>query len=134
MGILIVVYVGSYCVNSASGGYWMKPDRDGKDKWSMGMSMTTAIMFQPAIGYHTPFGGDLVGTVYAPLIRLDRRYFHPTHYLSDDGIFEWAGSLPISQIHPSFRSEVQKERSERAAKTGSEPAAAGQPATRSESK
>lgn len=98
------------------------------------MSATTAILFQPAFGYHTPFGGDLIGSIYAPLIRLDRRFFHQTYYLSDDGIFEWAASLPISQVHPAFRSEVQKERAEATANAEREPVAAGQPATRSESK
>lgn len=128
-GILLAVYVGSYWVNSASGGYWMKPDRDGRDRWSTGMSATTAILFQPAIGYHTPFGGDLIGSVYAPLIRLDRHYFRPTHYLTDDGVFEWAASLPISQIHPSFRDEAQKEREESPRKSETKPNANTAPQT-----
>jgi len=85
------------------------------------MSATTAILFQPAIGYYTPFGCDLIGTVFAPLIRLDRRYFHPTHYLTDDGVFEWAASVPISEIHPSFREESRKEREESSRKSESKP-------------
>ena len=81
----------------------MQPERDVRDKYSTGLSMPTAIMFQPAVGYHTPYHGDLIGKLYAPLIYLDRKCFHPTRYLSDDCTWEWIQSLPKEKLHPSHR-------------------------------
>ena len=81
----------------------MQPERDGRDKYLSGMSIHSAILFQPAVGYHTPYHGDLIGKLYAPLIYLDRKYFHQTRYLTDDGTWEWIQSLPKEEIHPSQR-------------------------------
>jgi hypothetical protein len=111
----------------------MKPDRDGRDKYSMGLSMPNAVMFQPRVGYHTPFGGEILGMFYAPLIRLDRRFFHPTRYLSDEGTWEWAQSLPIDGMHPSFREEAREFRSDTALANESEQVADDQLFARDES-
>ncbi len=88
----------------------MKLERDGRNRWRSGMSITDAILFQPRFGYHPPFGGDVVGTLYAPLIRLDRRWVHPTRYITDKGTFEWAQAFPLDEIHPQFREEIRKDR------------------------
>ena len=103
----MVVYVVTYAVNSSLGGYWMKPKRDTHDCHVYGLSMSTAINWQPRVGYQTCFVTDGMGYFYWTLIRLDRRLFHPTHYLSDNNGLEWCESLPIASIHPQFRQEAE---------------------------
>lgn len=110
--LLPVLYVLSYTINSACGGYWMKPVLDKRDRYSEdfgGLAMPTAIHWQPAVGYFALGKRDLIGTFYSPLIKLDRRHIHPTKYMSDS-IFDWANGLAIEKIHPEFRDETRKAR------------------------
>ena len=30
---LLAIYLGSYIINSACGGYWLQPERDGVQRW-----------------------------------------------------------------------------------------------------
>lgn len=102
-GALLVLYAGSYVLNSSLGGYWNKPERDGHDRWVFGLSIHTAILWQPRIGYWAPFRSDCVGAFYSPLVRIDRWLFHPTHYLTDPDIGEWTITLTPKDFHPRFR-------------------------------
>lgn len=43
-------YILSYSMNSALGGYWGRPETDGHDRYSFGLAMPTAILWQPRWG------------------------------------------------------------------------------------
>jgi len=91
-------------VNSLRGGYWLKPERDGKHRYSMGLSMHTAILWQPAHGYCARYNSDFLGTFYMPLVALDRAWIHHTMYVTDDSTFEWINhKARPADIHPRFR-------------------------------
>jgi hypothetical protein len=104
LAICIFVYVFSYGVNSFFGGYWLVPERDGKDKYSFGLSITDAILWQPRFGHEALGDFDLAGILYTPLIKFDRKFIHPTMYLSDE-TFQKISSFRISQVHPHWRDE-----------------------------
>ena len=70
----LFIYVSIYLVNSFLGGYWTVPERDGRDKYSFGLSITDAILWQPRFGHESLGHWDYAGAVFVPLIRLDRRF------------------------------------------------------------
>jgi hypothetical protein len=120
-GILlaIAIYVVAYVLNSATGGYWMIPGRDGRMRFKSelgGLSMTVAIMWQPRFGHNALGQLDYLGAFFDPLISLDRAWIHPTHYMIDDGFDAWLKDLSPSRVHPQFREEFIRKR----AKTASE--------------
>ncbi|RRJ95494.1 hypothetical protein Ga0100231_015515 [Opitutaceae bacterium TAV4] len=101
LAILAGLYAASYCINTALGGYWMKPVGDGKDKYASGLSMPTAIIWQPRFGYATPFQKDKIGWFYLPLITLDRSVIHKTRYLTNSEDEQWLFSEEASKYaHP----------------------------------
>jgi hypothetical protein len=104
--LLGVLYVGTYLWNRGSGGYWIYPERDGRDRWSFGLSMHTAILWQPRFGYWSPYKADFLGMLYSPMIRMDRAYFHPSHYVSDPEYFAWMNATEVVDWHPRFHAEV----------------------------
>ncbi len=61
LGSLALLYLGSFMLNSRFGGYWNKPERDGHDRWSYGLSMHTAVLWQPRFGYWAPYISDGLG-------------------------------------------------------------------------
>ena len=103
MGALI--FVASYIPNSFFGGYWLIPERDGRDKYSFGLSMTTAIMWQPRFGHESLGHWDYLGAVYLPLIKLDRKFIHLTLYMSDKDFDQQFSRLKVAQVHPHWRDE-----------------------------
>jgi hypothetical protein len=101
-----IIYIGSYAANSVLGGYWLKPERDGKHRWGMGLSMHTAILWQPAYGYSARYNSDFLGSFYMPLVALDRAWVHPTMYVTDDSTFQWINhKARATDIHSRFREE-----------------------------
>ncbi len=100
----VFLYIFSYTLNSFFGGYWLVPERDGRDKYSFGLSITDAIMWQPRFGHEALGNLDYFGALYTPAIRLDRKFIHQTMYLSDE-TFEKISKLKVSQVHPSWRDE-----------------------------
>jgi hypothetical protein len=103
---LLAIYVGSYLINSKSGGYWLQPERDGGHRWGSGLSMHTAVLWQPALGYHSRYKSDWLGTIYGPLIVLDRHWFHQTKYVTDESTFTWyKEEARAKDIHPQWRAE-----------------------------
>ena len=113
VAVALAGYVLPYALNSALGGYWIKPDIDGRNRYKAeygGLSITDAFMWQPRIGYSTPFYGDSVGRVFRPLAALDQAYWHPTHYL-DETFQKWLDSeLKASQVHSKFRADFEAAR------------------------
>jgi len=112
------IYVVAYVVNSAAGGYWMIPSRDGRVRFKPefgGLSMTVAIMWQPRFGHNALGQSDYPGAFFGPLIFLDRAWIHPTHNLIDDDFDAWLKDLPPSKVHPKFREEFVRERAKTAA-------------------
>jgi hypothetical protein len=105
VGICLLVYTLSYALNSFLGGYWLKPEMDGHDRYSFGLAMPTAIMWQPLLGHEAMGHLDYFGALYMPLIRLDRRVIHPTIYISDDVGSQKLSNLKKSQVHPHWRDE-----------------------------
>ncbi len=105
---ILTLYVVSYCFDSFCGGYWAKPEMDGRDKYSFGLAMPTAILWQPWVGHQALGNSDFLGSFYAPLIWLDRRYAHPTVHISDDGGLERAIHMSRAEIHPHFRAMYDK--------------------------
>jgi len=115
-----MAYVVSYTVNSSLGGYWMTPERDTHERYSFGLSMSTAIHWQPRIGYHARFVTDAVGRFYAPLIRIDRWLIHPTRYLTEKDVFERCDRLGVADMHPRFRQEARELRAKESVNQASE--------------
>ena len=97
------LYAGSYFANSLCGGYWMIPEMDGHDRYSFGLAIPTAILWQPRFGHEAIGTYDLLGEFYAPLICLDRKFVHPTIYISDEGDSKKADNLHPTEVHPEFR-------------------------------
>ena len=82
----------------------MKPVADGKDRYVTGLSMPTAVIWQPLIGYATPFQKDGAGWFYLPLIMIDRAWFHRTKYLSDPTDEQWLFSAEAAKhAHPKIK-------------------------------
>lgn len=106
LGALALLYVASFALNSRFGGYWNRPERDGHDRWSFGLFMHTAIFWQPRFGYWAPYRSDWLGAFYSPLIWLDRRFVHPTRYISDPNFSEWARKTTAADWHPQFRTQI----------------------------
>lgn len=101
---IMFVYVVTYIINSCYGGYWMKPVSDGKDRYSFGLSMPTAIIWQPRFGYATPFQKDIFGCIFMPLIALDRYLVHPTRYLTNSKDEKWLFSNEAQKFaHPKTK-------------------------------
>jgi hypothetical protein len=107
LGAVAILYVGSFALNSGFGGYWDKPERDGRDHWNFGLSIHTAILWQPRFGYWAPYRSNWLGEFYSPLILLDRRFVHPTRYVSDPNFSAWFKTTTAAEWHPQFRYEVK---------------------------
>ncbi len=102
---LMVFYVSTFALNSCWGGYWLKPERDGHDRWSIGLSMHTAFLWQPFVGYWSPYRSDWIGMFFFPAVRLDRRFIHPTHYATDPDFESWVLALNAAAVHPDWRNQ-----------------------------
>ena len=116
--IAVEIYVVAYIINSAAGGYWMIPSRDGFVRYKPefgGLSISVAIMWQPRIGHNALGELDYFGVFFEPLILLDRAWIHTTHYMIDDDFNAWLKTLPPSKVHPRFREEFTRERAKTAA-------------------
>jgi hypothetical protein len=48
---------------------------------------------------------DRAGVFFVPLIQIDQRYVHKTHYITDPNYQAWIRRLPRSKIHPTFRDQ-----------------------------
>jgi hypothetical protein len=84
----LAVYCGSYCVLSAMGDY--RIDMTGKRRYWGTVAWMDCWHWQPKGCYMRTYigpGGDRtttfsgLGSIYAPLILLDRRWVHPSQYL-----------------------------------------------------
>jgi hypothetical protein len=108
VSVALSIYVLLYFLNSAMGGYWLVPGRDGRVRFKPefgGLSMTVAIMWQPRLGHNSLGESDFLGTLSEPLILLDRAWFRKTHYLTDNDFDSWIEHLPVSKVHPRWRDE-----------------------------
>jgi hypothetical protein len=105
IGVGIFIYATSYFLNSFFGGFWLVPEMDGHDRYSFGLAMPTAFIWQPLFGHEAIGNYDSLGVFYEPAIRLDRRFIHLTIYLSDKHGFEKVANLPASTVHPHWRDD-----------------------------
>ena len=105
LAICVSTYVVSYALNSFFGGYWLRPEMDDHDRYSFGLAMPTAILWQPRIGHEAIGDLNFPGVFYTPLIQLDRELIHPTIYLSESNFDQKFSNLKVSQIHPHWRDE-----------------------------
>jgi len=87
------------------GGYWLAYEMDGRDRWSFGLATMDSIMWQPRFGREAIGQIDFLGLVYTPLVRLDRKFMHPSMRISDKDFAERFSGLKVSQIHPHWRDE-----------------------------
>src|SRR5258706_7291802 len=88
VGALLVIYVCSYLILSAQGGWqW---SQTGKLRYGFGFAVSDVERWFPAWAHWEPFidvygddtsRGDLQGYIYSPLIRLDRAWMHPDRQL-----------------------------------------------------
>src|SRR5712691_4331249 len=65
-------------------------------------------MWQPRFGHCCLGRFDCAGVFFVPLIQIDQRYFHKTHYLSDPTYKAWIDRLSRSKVHPAFRDEFDE--------------------------
>jgi hypothetical protein len=78
---------------------------DGRDRYSFGLAMPTAFMWQPRFGHEALGDVNFFGAFYTPLIRFDRKFVHPTIYLSDKNFDQKFSSLKVSQVHPHWHDD-----------------------------
>lgn len=83
----------------------MQSERDGKHLGLSGLSVIDAVQWQPLYGYHSKWTSDRLGRIFAPMVIIDRQFFHHTHYIFDDDFFEWIKSISPTQVHPTHREE-----------------------------
>jgi hypothetical protein len=103
---MVGLYLLAYLVDSALGGYWLIPARDGRDHFLPelgGLSITDAIIWQPRFGHCELGHTDRAGLFFLPLFQIDQKWFHATHYLVDENYEKWIQGLPRSKVHPRFR-------------------------------
>ncbi|MEP6671832.1 MAG: hypothetical protein ABJF10_21910 [Chthoniobacter sp.] len=98
--LLTAFYIATYAINSRAGGYWSAIVYEFSDGNTVS---TPAIHWQPRFGYWEGYSDEWLGRFYSPLIRLDRHFFHPTHYVQDPNFFPWAQALKYSDWHPGSR-------------------------------
>lgn len=105
--LLFISYLGFYIYNSFSGGYWPAPVSDGTKSTALIrlLDFPDAIVWQPRWGYYTRDEADFLGEVFKPLIKLDRKFIHPTHYLTEPEFIQWAKDTLIDHVHPQFANE-----------------------------
>ncbi len=81
---LLIGYVVTYVALSAAGGW--RYSQTGRLRYAFGFAASDVIRWQPAWAWWEPFRdvsghdtsrGNLQGYIFSPLIRLDRRWFHP---------------------------------------------------------
>jgi hypothetical protein len=82
-GVATLFYLGSYTIMSARGEWTYS--QTGKIRYNFGWAMSDVIRWDPAVAHWEPFRdvygkdgsrGTLMGYLYSPLIRLDRRFVH----------------------------------------------------------
>lgn len=84
----VALYIGSYAALSAAG----QPvfSQTGHLRYSFGFAVSDVVIWDPPFAQWEPFHtidgvdtsrGNFVGYLYSPLIRLDRRFWHPTRFL-----------------------------------------------------
>jgi hypothetical protein len=84
----VALYIGTYAALSAAG----QPvfSQTGQLRYSFGFAVSDVVIWDPPLAKWEPFHtidgvdtsrGNLVGYFYSPLIRLDRRFWHPTQFL-----------------------------------------------------
>ena len=67
--------------------------------------MTVAILWQPRFGHNALGETDYLGTLFEPLITLDRAWIHKTHYAIEKDFDGWFDHLTVSKVHPRWRDE-----------------------------
>lgn len=92
----LILYIGTYIINSNAGGYWKRPESDGKHS-VLGVELKTALLWQPRYGYHSSTRTDIIGAIYLPLIWVDQQIFHRTLYITDFSTWKKATS---TKFHP----------------------------------
>lgn len=107
---VVVLYVITYCINSWGGGYWLVPERDGMQRYPAqygGMAYSNAVLWQPRFGHYSLDNSDLLGSMYRPLIIMDRRWLHETFYMEKD-IAGWTDAVVRDgRYHPAFSKQVE---------------------------
>jgi hypothetical protein len=105
LAICVSTYVVSYALDSFFGGYWLRPEMDGHDRYSFGLAMPTAILWQPRIGHEAIGDLNFPGTFYMPLIWFDRKFIHQTIHLSDEDFDQKFSNLTVAQVYPHWRDD-----------------------------
>lgn len=90
VGGLLAIYVLSYAILSANGGYVLT--QSGRVRYGFGLAVSDIEQWQPRWawcqrfrridGSHT-LRGNWLGYAYAPLILLDQKWIHPTRAIVD---------------------------------------------------
>ena len=88
---LLTLYVCSYLPKSYYGGYYFS--QSGKSRYATGMSVSDIVIWHPGgLWYQYPFinihgnrtsRGNLQGYFYAPLILLDRAFWHKAYTVQE---------------------------------------------------
>ena len=108
---LLAVYVGSYILNSLTGGWVV--NESGKVRLMGGLANCDQYVWMPRYGFCQRFrcvdGRDDIragglGHLYCPLILADQAYFHRTiRFMNEDMTFvEPLPVPPIGQYHPAM--------------------------------
>lgn len=78
-------------------------------------------MWQPRCGHYAKGKSALVGLLYPPLIKIDRKLVHKTYYLGKGGE-NMEREIMTTRIHPSFIGQTKggKTNMEEMSESGSE--------------
>ena len=113
VAVLVVAYFAAYAVNSALGGYWLwmswEPMRQGVNPPDR-IKRSAAIRWQPRFGYFDSlWRSDALGYFFAPLIVVDQKWTHRSHFATDPDFEHWSQNLPLSEVHPKHRQFFSKQ-------------------------
>ena len=105
-GALLIVYVLSYGVLSATGGWVVNESGEHRiitavsDQFQWQPRYGSCQRFRSVSGDYT-LRADALGYFYAPLILLDQGYIHPTiSFLDPDGLLVPFPAPPLADYHP----------------------------------
>jgi hypothetical protein len=99
--VTVATYLAAYVPLTLLGSY--QPDMTGRRRYSSGLAMMDAKYWQPAGMYFrkyigvsgkTDCSGDVLGSLYAPLILLDRAIWHHDHSWDDSLKQETSSAAP----------------------------------------
>lgn len=112
--LIVLLLLGSwifvYVLNTINGGYYNEETSREFDVVTQRLKYSVYIKWQPLFGRLSTNNSDIVGIMFSPLIKIDRRCFHTSIDMTTNEGFRIASTLPLKKVHPDLRKEVEAHR------------------------